>query len=482
MTDLAMSYSYSPDKQVLSEQPRRLVGVLDRSEATWGIAPKAREAGLSQTFAPGGVLSATGFTAQYDPGNRIVSYQRSGGVSPPDQTWNYDDNGNWSSTTQAGNTTARNFNATNDEQPRRLVGVLDRSEATWGTAPKAREAGLSQPSNGTQYDARGNMTRDNEGQEYIYDLDNRIARIEPTSGPVIELQYDALGRRVHHQQGITETAFLWWGDQEVSEHKNQAGQATIQNDLWAHPGALNTIIARAYEGSKFEIQWYHKNYLDHVYGVSDDTGTLLEFYRYSAFGEPEVYSPTGQQLVSTAIENDVLWNSRRYDISTKLYYYKYRHYHPKLGRWPSRDPIQERGGVNLYKFCYNSPANYIDIKGETPWHVAVAAVVAVSYGSYKAGESVGNFIVDVVDSFEEVEEVEEANEAFKDFAGDPCEKTLNNLEKKRRGAAGAIQDATVSGANVAGTGMQGAPPTVPTRTADVVADTVNTIIGETIGK
>ncbi len=302
---LDMSYSYSPDKQVLSE-----------------------------VFAPGGVLSATGFTAQYDPGNRIVSYQRSGGVSPPDQTWNYDDNGNWSSTTQAGTTTARNFNATNEEL-----------------------------SNGTQYDARGNMTRDNEGQEYIYDLDNRIARIEPTSGPVIELQYDALGRRVHHQQGITETAFLWWGDQEVSEHKNQAGQATIQNDLWAHPKALNTIIARAYEGSKFEIQWYHKNYLDHVYGVSDDTGALLEFYRYSAFGEPEVYSPTGQQLVSTAIENDVLWNSRRYDISTKLYYYKYRHYHPKLGRWPSRDPIGEDGGINLYAFVGNDGVNRWDRLG-----------------------------------------------------------------------------------------------------------------------
>ncbi len=285
-------------------------------------------------FAPGGVLSATGFTAQYDPGNRIVSYQRSGGVSPPDQTWNYDDNGNWSSTTQAGTTTARNFNATNEEL-----------------------------SNGTQYDARGNMTRDNEGQEYIYDLDNRIARIEPTSGPVIELQYDALGRRVHHQQGITETAFLWWGDQEVSEHKNQAGQATIQNDLWAHPGALNTIIARAYEGSKFEIQWYHKNYLDHVYGVSDDTGALLEFYRYSAFGEPEVYSPTGQQLVRTAIENDVLWNSRRYDTSTKLYYYKYRHYHPKLGRWLSRDPIGERGGINLYAFVGNDGMNSWDYLG-----------------------------------------------------------------------------------------------------------------------
>jgi len=38
-----------------------------------------------------------------------------------------------------------------------------------------------------------------------------------------------------------------------------------------------------------------------------------------------------------------------------VFFYKYRHYDAKLGRWPSRDPIQERGGVNLYAFARNEP-------------------------------------------------------------------------------------------------------------------------------
>jgi len=33
-----------------------------------------------------------------------------------------------------------------------------------------------------------------------------------------------------------------------------------------------------------------------------------------------------------------------------FYLYKYRDYAPELGRWPSRDPIEENGGVNLYAF------------------------------------------------------------------------------------------------------------------------------------
>jgi RHS repeat-associated protein len=47
-------------------------------------------------------------------------------------------------------------------------------------------------------------------------------------------------------------------------------------------------------------------------------------------------------------------------------YYGFRHYFPELGRWPSRDPIGERGGVNLFGFNYNSPTNDIDVLGREP--------------------------------------------------------------------------------------------------------------------
>ena len=43
--------------------------------------------------------------------------------------------------------------------------------------------------------------------------------------------------------------------------------------------------------------------------------------------------------------------------------YLYRYYDPLTGRWPSRDPIEERGGVNLYGFVGNDGLNKIDILG-----------------------------------------------------------------------------------------------------------------------
>ncbi|MEX1049766.1 MAG: tyrosine-type recombinase/integrase [Akkermansiaceae bacterium] len=44
-------------------------------------------------------------------------------------------------------------------------------------------------------------------------------------------------------------------------------------------------------------------------------------------------------------------------------YYGYRYYDPITGRWPSRDPIGENGGANLYAILRNDVANTIDLFG-----------------------------------------------------------------------------------------------------------------------
>ncbi|MFC4995056.1 RHS repeat-associated core domain-containing protein [Rubritalea tangerina] len=308
--DLELSYSYAVDKQITAET------------------------------VTGGVMQDASFTASYDDGNRVTAWNRTGAIdtnSPETQSWNYDDAGNWTSTTIDGTVQNRSHNDDNE-----LTAVAG---------------------NNTAFDDRGNLTEDDQGNVYIYDLDNRLKRVELDNNTDVDMVYDALGRRVLIDNGTDETFYTWWGDQEVAEHEHNSTQSTVQNDLWAHPTALNTIIARAVEGSKFKMEWYHKNYLDHVYAVSDDSGDILEHYRYNAFGEVEIYNTSGNELATSAIDNKVTWNSRRYDSDTKLHYYKYRHYNPTLGRWLSRDPIEEAGGINLYGFVGNDPVGRWDELG-----------------------------------------------------------------------------------------------------------------------
>ena len=66
-------------------------------------------------------------------------------------------------------------------------------------------------------------------------------------------------------------------------------------------------------------------------------------------------SPTGDRRARKPLEN------RRSRPGVRVY--QYRHYDPKTGRWMSRDPIEELGGINLYGFAYNSPNDNQDVFG-----------------------------------------------------------------------------------------------------------------------
>jgi len=46
-----------------------------------------------------------------------------------------------------------------------------------------------------------------------------------------------------------------------------------------------------------------------------------------------------------------------------MFYYGFRYYNPETGRWLSRDPIGERGGLNLYGFVGNNPIRWFDLLG-----------------------------------------------------------------------------------------------------------------------
>ena len=61
-----------------------------------------------------------------------------------------------------------------------------------------------------------------------------------------------------------------------------------------------------------------------------------------------------------AENNPYRFSTKYFDSEIELYYYGYRYYSPELGRWISRDSIEERGGLNLYAGNRNNFIIYID--------------------------------------------------------------------------------------------------------------------------
>ncbi|WCJ58365.1 M35 family metallo-endopeptidase [Fontisphaera persica] len=76
--------------------------------------------------------------------------------------------------------------------------------------------------------------------------------------------------------------------------------------------------------------------------------------------------PFGELLHATgplAKDFHHLFSTKYFDWETGLSYYGHRYYSPTAGRWLSRDPMGERGGVNLYGYCHQNPVNVFDALG-----------------------------------------------------------------------------------------------------------------------
>ena len=94
-------------------------------------------------------------------------------------------------------------------------------------------------------------------------------------------------------------------------------------------------------------------------------------YEYGPFGEPiRVTGPA-------ATLNPFRFSTKRTCNTTELVLYEYRAYSPALGRWLSRDPIGEKGGLNLHKFVRNRPIILVDPKGQSPVVVIVVGVAVI---------------------------------------------------------------------------------------------------------
>jgi len=104
----------------------------------------------------------------------------------------------------------------------------------------------------------------------------------------------------------------------------------------------------------------------------DGNGNVGQLLAYDATG-PAVnatpgakyeYDPYGQLVNWTdTIANPFRFSTKWFDTTTGLSDWGYRYYSPSLGRWMSRDPIEERGGRNLSQYTHNDPIHAVDMLG-----------------------------------------------------------------------------------------------------------------------
>ena len=167
---------------------------------------------------------------------------------------------------------------------------------------------------GAGYDAGGTTN-------FVYDGWNLLAELNGANNNVI-------------------CSYMWGLDLSGSLQ----GAGGVGGLLTVNPGGTNGCFA-VYDGN------------GNVAGLTDSTGNISARYEYNPFGETIRASGIAAAL------NPIRFSTKYTDSESSFSYYGYRFYNASLGRWLNRDPIEEKGGLNLYAFVQNRPGGAVDSLG-----------------------------------------------------------------------------------------------------------------------
>ncbi len=157
-------------------------------------------------------------------------------------------------------------------------------------------------------------------------------------------------------------------NKEYDYQTQQLSSSKTQTYLWYGESLLATKATSHLAPVSSQQFFYLTDANKNVSYVVATDGTVAASYEYSPFGKV-IREDISSQFSS--FNFPFKFSSEYHDEETSLVYYNYRYYNPDLGRWLSRDPIGERGGLNLYRMVGNNPIDYWDLLGKMQMELGI---------------------------------------------------------------------------------------------------------------
>ena len=218
------------------------------------------------------------------------------------------------------------------------------------------------------FDANGNQTlvKTSTGVwSVVYNAENRPIRFTNADGStVIECSYDTHGRRatkkVTSNGSVTlHQRYIYRGYLQIAScDLTRSNHPCLWLLTWVPTQTIATRpLAIRKDGSWFAYGWDLTKNICEVFGPA---GYIRTNY---------TYSPYGEVIASGDVTQPIQWSSEYYDLETSVIYYNYRYYNPSMGRWITRDMIQEDSleALSLYHYVENRTITAHDVLGLYSW-------------------------------------------------------------------------------------------------------------------
>ena len=196
------------------------------------------------------------------------------------------------------------------------------------------------------YDADGNMTSDGRFH-YFWNGENRLV-CASNAEVVVTYAYDHRGRMVSKTlcssaplRLIKTITYLWDDWNIIREIVRKGDSVAVTDNIWGldldgtlqGTGEVGGLLAVVRNDGVF-LPTYDAN--GNVSEYVSTNGEVVAHYDYSPFGEPLV---TSGPLAATFTHQ---FSTKPYCAATGFSEYQMRKYNPVIGRWMSRDPLEER--------------------------------------------------------------------------------------------------------------------------------------------
>lgn len=229
------------------------------------------------------------------------------------------------------------------------------------------------------YDKNGQTISIEKGgtrTDYSYDGLGRLTSLE-SGNQRITYHYDAFHRRLAKTKWTREFDDAIWSEVRIGSDKDSERFLYLdQNEVGSvdQEGRLLNfrVLGRgvgAEIGASIALEIAERTYVPlhdqsgSITALLDETGSLVEYARYSAFGEQSLFDAEQQALSESAIGNPWGYASKRMDSESGWNFFGRRYYNPKEGRWMTPDPLGFADGPNLYAYVHNSPMTHSDLYG-----------------------------------------------------------------------------------------------------------------------
>jgi RHS repeat-associated protein len=168
----------------------------------------------------------------------------------------------------------------------------------------------------------------------------------------------------------TSSKYFLWGGLSIAEERDGDDPETVKRLYFAQGEVrLNETLER---------HFYGRDHLGSVREVIYDGGAVMARYDYDPYGRRE--------QTEGSLQFDWGFTGHYYHAKSGLHLAPFRAYSAELGRWLSRDPIGEDGGINLYEYALSNPVNYVDLLGLDVWdYIAPEWLINQGTADFAAG-------------------------------------------------------------------------------------------------